>query len=74
MDLKREQKVDVTKDEMAMKRLATAWTKAEAELSHAARTEINLPFITATPNGPVHYQREVDRRMMLLMYEAAKKS
>jgi len=56
-----------------MDRFAKAWKLAVVELRSAKKTEINLPFITATPSGPLHYQRELDDRSMKLLYATAKK-
>jgi molecular chaperone DnaK len=46
--------VDLSKDKMALQRLAEAAEKAKIELSAVASTQINLPFITATADGPKH--------------------
>ena len=46
---------------------------AVVELQNVKKTEINLPFITATKNGPLHYQRAVDDKAMKMLYAAAKK-
>ena len=46
--------VDLSKDPMALTRLKEAAEKAKIELSSVQETEINLPFITATPEGPIH--------------------
>ncbi len=51
---KAEQGVDLSKDTMALQRLKEAAEKAKCELSSAASTEINLPFITADASGPKH--------------------
>ncbi len=51
---KSEQGVDLSKDSMALQRLKEAAEKAKCELSSAASTEINLPFITADSSGPKH--------------------
>jgi len=73
MDFHREHGVDVSGDKQAMDRLGVAWTKAVTELRSAKKTQINLPFLTATANGPLHYEREIDDRMMKLMLAAARK-
>jgi molecular chaperone DnaK len=54
--------VDLSRDSTAMDRLGTAWTKAMTELQAVPRTRINLPFITATDKGPLHFDREIDLR------------
>jgi molecular chaperone DnaK len=51
---KSEQGIDLSKDTMALQRLKEAAEKAKCELSSAASTEINLPFITADASGPKH--------------------
>ncbi|MEC7292243.1 MAG: molecular chaperone DnaK [Actinomycetota bacterium] len=53
--------VDLSKDNMAMQRLKEAAEKAKIELSSAAQTEINLPFITATDAGPLHMDYALSR-------------
>ena len=53
--------VDLSKDRMANQRLKEAAEKAKIELSQVAETEINLPFITATAEGPLHLQRKLTR-------------
>ena len=73
LDFQRQHGVDVTKESQAMDRLGKAWMKATVELRSAKRTEINLPFITATKNGPLHYQRDVDAATMASLYAVASK-
>ncbi|WP_338825003.1 Chaperone protein DnaK [Moorella humiferrea] len=51
---RREHGVDLRQDKMAMQRLKEAAEKAKIELSSMTSTNINLPFISATPNGPIH--------------------
>ena len=53
--------VDLGKDKMALQRLKEAAEKAKIELSSVAETEVNLPFITATSEGPLHLQRKLTR-------------
>ncbi|MDH3307672.1 MAG: molecular chaperone DnaK [Acidimicrobiia bacterium] len=53
--------VDLSKDRMAMQRLKEDAEKAKIELSSVSETEINLPFITATSEGPLHLQRKLSR-------------
>ena len=53
--------VDLSADRMATQRLKEAAEKAKIELSTVAETEINLPFITATAEGPLHLQRKLTR-------------
>jgi molecular chaperone DnaK len=53
--------VDLSKDKMALQRLKEAAEKAKKELSSTAETSINLPFITATPEGPLHLEETLTR-------------
>jgi molecular chaperone DnaK len=53
--------VDLSKDRMALQRLKEAAEKAKIEVSTVSETEINLPFITATSEGPLHLQRKLTR-------------
>jgi molecular chaperone DnaK len=58
---KREQGIDLRKDQMALQRLQEACEKAKKELSSAHSTDINLPFITADASGPKHLQMNISR-------------
>jgi molecular chaperone DnaK len=60
-EFKNEQGVDLSKDPMAMTRLKEAAEKAKIELSSVSETEINLPFITATNEGPIHMLQSLSR-------------
>ncbi|MDH5422666.1 MAG: molecular chaperone DnaK, partial [Acidimicrobiia bacterium] len=53
--------VDLSKDKMAVQRLKEDAEKAKIELSSVSETEINLPFITATSEGPLHLQKKLTR-------------
>ncbi len=53
--------VDLSKDNMAMQRLKEAAEKAKIELSQVQSTQINLPFITATAEGPLHLDEQLTR-------------
>ncbi|WP_460542293.1 molecular chaperone DnaK [Glycomyces halotolerans] len=53
--------VDLSKDKMAMQRLKEAAEKAKIELSSATQTSINLPYITAGPDGPLHLDVSLTR-------------
>ncbi len=53
--------VDLSKDKMAAQRLKEAAEKAKIELSTVSETEVNLPFITATAEGPLHLQYKLTR-------------
>lgn len=56
-----EEGIDLRKDPMALQRLKEAAEKAKIELSSAATTEINLPYVTATASGPKHLVRSLTR-------------
>jgi molecular chaperone DnaK len=53
--------VDLTTDKMALQRLKEAAEKAKIELSQVAETTVNLPFISATPDGPLHLDLKLTR-------------
>ncbi len=53
--------IDLSKDKMAMQRLKEAGEKAKMELSTTQRTTINLPFITASDQGPLHLEETLSR-------------
>jgi molecular chaperone DnaK len=53
--------VDLSKDNMALQRLKEAAEKAKIELSQVQQTQINLPFITATADGPLHLDEQLSR-------------
>jgi molecular chaperone DnaK len=53
--------IDLGNDKMAMQRLKEAAEKAKIELSSTLETTINLPFITATPEGPLHLEQRLTR-------------
>ncbi len=57
----KENGVDLRKDKMVMQRLRDAAEKAKIELSGMASTSINLPFITATADGPLHFEATLTR-------------
>ncbi|MFA6065012.1 MAG: molecular chaperone DnaK [archaeon] len=58
---KAEQGVDLMKDSMAVQRVREAAEKAKIELSTVTETDINLPYITATPEGPKHLVMKLNR-------------
>ena len=58
---KNEHGVDLAKDPMALTRLKEAAEKAKIELSSVTQTEINLPFVTATNEGPIHLLKTLSR-------------
>ncbi|MBE6693949.1 MAG: molecular chaperone DnaK [Ruminococcaceae bacterium] len=57
----RENGIDLRNDKMVLQRLKDAAEKAKIELSGMAQTDINLPFITATANGPLHFEATLTR-------------
>ena len=60
-EFKKAEGVDLSTDKMAMQRLKEAAEKAKKELSSANTTNINLPFITATAEGPKHFDMNLTR-------------
>ena len=60
-EFKKQEGVDLSTDKMAMQRLKEAAEKAKKELSSATTTNINLPFITATAEGPKHFDMNLTR-------------
>ena len=60
-EFKSKEGVDLSGDKMAMQRLKEAAEKAKKELSAATTTNINLPFITATADGPKHFDMDLTR-------------
>ncbi|KAN0050623.1 hypothetical protein ACTA71_003759 [Dictyostelium dimigraforme] len=60
-EFKKEKGIDLTKDSMATQRLREAAEKAKCELSSTLTSEINLPYISAGPSGPVHFNMKLTR-------------
>ncbi|MCS6813927.1 MAG: molecular chaperone DnaK [Cyanobacteria bacterium] len=60
-DFKRNEGIDLRKDRQALQRLTEAAEKAKIELSSVTQAEINLPFITATQDGPKHLEMVLTR-------------
>ena len=60
-DFKAKEGVDLSTDKMALQRLKEAAEKAKKELSSSTTTNINLPFITATAEGPKHFEMNLTR-------------
>ena len=60
-EFKKAEGVDLSNDKMALQRLKEAAEKAKKELSSATTTNINLPFITATAEGPKHFDMNLTR-------------
>ena len=63
-EFKKDQGVDLSKDNIAVQRLKEAAEKAKIELSSATETDINLPFITADAGGPKHLNMKLTRAKM----------
>ncbi len=60
-EFKKENGIDLRKDQMALQRLKEACERAKKDLSQATTTDINLPFITADASGPKHLQMSITR-------------
>ena len=60
-EFEKEESIDLRKDPMALQRLKEASEKAKIELSSSLKTEINLPYVTATASGPKHLVRTLTR-------------
>ncbi len=60
-EFKKDQGIDLSQDKMALQRLYEAAEKAKIELSSTMTTQINLPFITATAEGPKHLELQLTR-------------
>jgi molecular chaperone DnaK len=68
-EFKKENGIDLSKDQMALQRLKEAAEKAKMELSTLLEAEINLPFITADASGPKHLQMKLTRARFEQMVE-----
>ncbi len=68
-EFKKDQGIDLSKDQMVIQRLKEAGEKAKIELSSAMETEINLPFITADASGPKHMNVKLTRSKIEQMVE-----
>jgi molecular chaperone DnaK len=60
-EFKTQEGIDLTKDSQALQRLTEAAEKAKIELSTLTQSSINLPFISVTPEGPKHLEKELTR-------------
>ncbi|MEK6967352.1 MAG: molecular chaperone DnaK [Nanoarchaeota archaeon] len=60
-EFKKQEGADIKKDKMAFQRVREAAEKAKIELSTVMETDINLPYITATPEGPKHLTMKITR-------------
>src|SRR5205814_1163146 len=68
-EFKKEQGIDLSKDQMALQRLKEAAEKAKMELSTLLETEVNLPFVTADATGPKHLMQKLTRMRFEQMCE-----
>ncbi|WP_115719419.1 molecular chaperone DnaK [Gallaecimonas mangrovi] len=68
-EFKKEQGIDLTKDQLALQRLKEAAEKAKIELSSAQQTDVNLPYITADATGPKHMNIKVTRTKLESLVE-----
>ena len=62
-DFKEQEGIDLTQDSQALQRLTEAAEKAKIELSTLTQSSINLPFISVTPEGPKHLEKDLTRAM-----------
>ncbi len=69
-EFKKAEGIDLTADKLALQRLREAAEKAKIELSSAATTEVNLPFITADATGPKHLVKAITRSDLEKMVES----
>jgi molecular chaperone DnaK len=60
-DFKKENSIDLSKDPMALQRLKDAGERAKVELSSSSTTEINLPYITVSNSGPLHFVKTLTK-------------
>ena len=68
-DFKKQEGVDLSKDKTSMQRIRESVEKAKIELSTVVETEMNLPFITATNEGPKHLQMKLTRAKLEQLIE-----
>ena len=68
-EFKKDNGIDLKSDKLALQRLKEAAEKAKIELSSAAQTEINLPFITADKTGPKHINLKMTRAKLEALVE-----
>lgn len=66
-EFKKQSGIDVTKDPLALQRLDEAAEKAKIELSTTAETEINIPFITSTAEGPQHLLVKMSQAQLITL-------
>jgi molecular chaperone DnaK len=68
-EFRKQENIDLRKDTMALQRLREAAEKAKMELSQLMQTEINLPFVTATADGPKHLNMTLTRAKFELLVD-----
>ncbi len=68
-EFKKEQGIDLRKDQLALQRLKEAAEKAKIELSSSMQTDVNLPFITADQSGPKHLNIKITRAKLEALVE-----
>ncbi|MDP3954329.1 MAG: molecular chaperone DnaK [bacterium] len=68
-EFKKDQGIDVSKDQMALQRLKDGAEKAKHELSTTAQTEVNIPFLTADSSGPKHFTMTFTRAKLESLVE-----
>ncbi len=68
-EFRKSEGIDISKDSTAMQRLREAAEKAKIELSTTPETEINLPFLSATNEGPKHFQHKLTRAKLELLVQ-----
>jgi len=68
-DFKEKDGTDLSKDPMAMQRVNEAAEKAKIELSTTTETDINMPYVTATPEGPKHLTMKLNRAKLEQLIE-----
>ncbi|MDD2672364.1 MAG: molecular chaperone DnaK, partial [Syntrophales bacterium] len=74
-EFKKDQGIDLTKDQMALQRIKESAEKAKIELSTAQETEINLPFISSDSSGPKHLYLKLNRaKLESLVFEFIERS
>ena len=69
-EFKKDQGIDLSQDKMALQRLYEAAEKAKIELSSTMTTQINLPFVTATAEGPKHLDLQLTRAKLQELTQA----
>ena len=67
-EFKKEQGIDLAKDQMALQRVREAAEKAKVELSSALQTDINLPYLTMDASGPKHMNLKVRSKKSSVQY------